>query len=139
MGFRLRKETPFLKLTIMVAPKPTLIFNPESDKEPNWAIQMAVDMQAHLNHLNKELWEMNHQADAVKSIKAEHQWEQQWLSEEQAEKDQLAAVAEKAKKDWLEQLEQVNHKVSPDVSIWNLVLATWSGSCEDAGSGGAGG
>jgi len=72
-------------------------------------------------------------------LKAEGQWEWQQLAEEQAEKDWLAVVMEKAK-DQLEQLaelEQMNHEVSPDVSIWHSVLMTWSGSCEDTGHGGA--
>jgi len=68
-GVKLGKEISFPILTTMVVPKPTPLFHPESNEEANQAIQVAVDAQAHLNHLNEELQEMNHQEDAVKAAK----------------------------------------------------------------------
>ena len=68
----LKKEIFFPISTTMVVPKNTPLFHPKSNKEANRAIQVVVDMQAHLNCLNEELWEMNCQADAEKVAKEEH-------------------------------------------------------------------
>ena len=111
------------------------LFHPESDKEANCAIQVADDVKGWLACLNKEFQEINCHADAVKA-KCHREWQQ--LAEEQAEKYQLAAAEEKAEKDWLDQLaelEQVNCEVSLGFSMWHSTLKTWSGSCKDTGCG----
>ena len=61
----------------MVTPRNTLLFHLESDEEADWAIQVAVDVKAQLDQLNKELGEMNCQATMVKAAKVECQWEWQ--------------------------------------------------------------
>ena len=82
-----------------MVPKATPLFHPESHEEANWAIQVAVDTKIRFNHLNEELQEMNWQADVEKVAKAKQQREGQWLAGEQAEKDQLVVVVEKAERD----------------------------------------
>ena len=75
-GLSFKNEIFFPTSTTMVIPKNTLLFHPESDEEADWDIQVAVDMQALLNHLNEELQEMNH-ADTANAAKEEHHKEQQ--------------------------------------------------------------
>jgi len=67
---QVEKETSFLFLTTIMGPKLTPLFNPESDKEANRAIQEAEDMKAELAHPNKGLQEWNQKVEAAKAAKA---------------------------------------------------------------------
>ena len=136
-GLWLGKGISFLFLTATMPPKPTLLFRPESNEEADKAILEVEDMKVQLPHLNTGLVEFNRKAEAARAPKAEQQWEQQWLANEQAQKDQRIEAKEKLARERQEQLAELA-RVSPSIrnSAFNLANS-WSGSCEgDSGAGG---
>ena len=121
-------------------PKPTPLFCPDSDEEPDKVIQEAEDVKVQLVHLNEGLVEFNWKAEVARATKAEQEWEQQRLANEQAEEAQCVEAKEKIERGWQEQwaeLACVNWEVSPiyfRIQLFDLANS-WSGSCK--GTGGA--
>ena len=111
-------------------PTLTPLFHPESYKEADKAIQEAEDMMVQLTRLSEGLHEFNWKVDEVKASKAEWQWEQQRLADEQAEKDQHMAAKDTAEKEWQEKLAElawVNWEVSSgiffQISAFDLAIS----------------
>jgi len=106
------------------APKADTSVPPGVDKEADKAIQEAEDTKVQLMGLNMGLVEFNWKAEVARAAKAEQQQEQQWLAEEQAEKDWCVEAEEKATREWQEQLAElawINKEVSLSISEFSFL------------------